>query len=133
MPRPNIITKNDRDVLSVLEQASRPLSAYDILAALKTSRVKAPNQVYRALEKLARHGQVHRIEALNAFVACTHAHEGRPGFVICRDCGRVDELEDDRLAAIAETVKRTGFAIESVSLEILGHCDRCTGAGVKPS
>jgi Fur family zinc uptake transcriptional regulator len=133
MPRPNVITKNDRDVLNVLEQASRPLSAYDILAELKTSGIRAPNQVYRALEKLGRHGAVHRIEALNAFVACSHAHAGRPGFVVCRDCGRVDELEDERLAAIAETVKRSGFAIESVSLEILGHCDRCGGAGGKAS
>lgn len=133
MPRPNVITKNDHDVLQVLERARRPLSAYDILAALKSSGVRAPNQVYRALEKLARHGQVHRIEALNAFVACTHTHAGRPGFVVCRDCGKVRELEDDRLAAIADTVKRSGFAIDSVSLEILGHCERCTSDGATPS
>ncbi len=125
MPRPNVITRNDQDVLGVLERADRPLSAYDILAALKSTGIKAPNQVYRALEKLTRHGQVHRIEALNAFVACHHAHASRPGFVVCRDCGKVAELEDERLAAITDSVKRSGFAIETVSLEILGHCARC--------
>lgn len=132
MPRPNVITSNDKQVLQVLARARRPLSAYDILAELKTSGVKAPNQVYRALEKLAKHGQVHRIEALNAFVACSHDHAERPGFVVCRDCGKVKELEDERLGAIADAVKRTGFAIDSVSLEILGHCERCTGKGSKP-
>jgi Fur family zinc uptake transcriptional regulator len=133
MPRPNVITKNDETVLRVLEKARRPLSAYDILAALKSSTVKAPNQVYRALEKLARRGQVHRIEALNAFIACTHSHADRPGFVVCRDCGLVKELEDERLSAIADTVKRSGFAIDSVSLEILGHCKRCSSVGAKPA
>jgi Fur family transcriptional regulator, zinc uptake regulator len=131
MPRPNVITRNDQDVLGVLERASRPLSAYDILAALKSTGIKAPNQVYRALDKLTRHGQVHRIEALNAFVACHHAHASRPGFVVCRDCGKVAELEDERLSAIADAVGRSGFAIETVSLEILGHCARCTKDGGK--
>lgn len=133
MPRPNVITSNDEQVLQVLARARRPLSAYDILAELKSSGMKAPNQVYRALEKLTRRGQVHRIEALNAFVACSHDHAGRPGFVVCRDCGKVDELEDERLGAIADSVKRTGFAIDSVSLEILGHCEGCSSAGAKPS
>ncbi|MEZ5923855.1 MAG: Fur family transcriptional regulator [Hyphomicrobiaceae bacterium] len=133
MPRPSTITKNDEDVLEVLERAERPLSAYDILAELKSTSIKAPNQVYRALDKLTRHGQVHRIEALNAFVACHHAHASRPGFVVCRDCGKVRELEDERLAAIADAVGRSGFAIDSVSLEILGHCARCSKSGGKPA
>ena len=39
---------------------------------------------------------------------------------------KVAELEDERLAAIADAVGRSGFAIETVSLEILGHCARCS-------
>ncbi len=46
---------------------------------------------------------------------------------------RCSELEDERLGAIADSVGRTGFAIDSVSLEILGHCERCSDKGAKVS
>jgi Fur family zinc uptake transcriptional regulator len=129
MPRPSTISQNDRDILGVLEAAGRPLSAYDILAELRDSGVRAPNQVYRSLEKLGRSGLVHRIEALNAFIACGHDHDASPAFVICRDCGSVEEIEDDRLTAIARSVARKGFEIETVSLEIYGHCGKCRSGG----
>jgi Fur family zinc uptake transcriptional regulator len=94
------LSKNDRKVLSALGRAVKPLSAYDILDRARSDALKAPVQVYRALQKLESRGLVHRIEALNAFVACRehdetcsereHRHaEHRPGFVICRDCGSV--------------------------------------------
>src|SRR3954469_5779227 len=107
---------NDRKVLSALGRAVKPLSAYDILDRARSDALKAPVQVYRALEKLSGRGLVHRIEALNAFVACSdcshpghdhrdqsHAHtHHRPGLVICRACGSVREFEDERVAGIAE-------------------------------
>jgi Fur family transcriptional regulator, zinc uptake regulator len=125
MPRPVAISQNDHDVLRVLTSAARPLSAYDILAEMKAGGVKAPNQVYRSLVKLGRRGLVHRIEALNAFVACKGDHRHEPAFVICRDCGLVREFEDERLAAIASEVSEQGFRIETVSLEIYGLCGTC--------
>ncbi len=128
MPRPSAISQNDKDILAVLASACRPLSAYDILAEVRSGAIKAPNQVYRALDKLGRAGLVHRIEALNAFVACNHSHHAKPAFVICRDCGKVKEFEDERLTAIARSVTRTGFEVETVSLEIYGHCDKCLAA-----
>jgi Fur family zinc uptake transcriptional regulator len=132
VPRPSAIGENDKAILGVLSAAARPLSAYDILAELRDSAIRAPNQVYRALDKLARAGLVHRIEALNAFIACGHEHGSRPAFVICEDCGAVKELEDERLNQIARSVARMGFAVARVSLEIYGHCCKCqahAGAG----
>jgi Fur family zinc uptake transcriptional regulator len=126
--RQTAISSHDRSVLSALTSAARPLSAYDILDRVRESGVKAPTQVYRSLEKLARHGLVHRIEALNAFVACDHAHEhhrASPAFVICRDCGKVREVEDERLQAIAHSLGDNGFAVDAVSLEIYGRCGHC--------
>src|SRR5690606_23348370 len=83
----------ERSVLAALEGGERPLSAYDILGRAPVETLKAPVQVYRALKKLERLGLVHRIEALNAFVACTHGRHRahRPGFVICRACGSTRE------------------------------------------
>jgi Fur family zinc uptake transcriptional regulator len=125
--KPHPLSHNDRQVLSALDAAPRPLSAYDILGQTRSEALKAPVQVYRSLQKLERQGLVHRIEALNAFVACSdHEHGGhRPGFVICRDCGNVREFDDPRLAGIAEEAAGGGFAIDLVSLEVYGRCSGC--------
>ena len=131
------LNKNDKKVLSALGRSEKPLSAYDILERARSDALKAPVQVYRALEKLSSQGLVHRIEALNAFVACSdcahagHDHEKhshaqhRPGFIICRDCGSVREFEDERVAGIAAEAAGTDFSVELVSLEVYGHCAAC--------
>jgi Fur family zinc uptake transcriptional regulator len=134
--KPRQLNDNDRSVLGALGDSSRPLSAYDILDRARSDALKAPVQVYRALEKLEGRGLVHRIEALNAFVACSEHDEAcreaehrhprhRPGFVICRDCGTVREFEDERVSEIAEEAAGTDFAIDLVSLEVYGHCAAC--------
>ena len=132
------LSKNDRKVLSALDRSAKPLSAYDILDRARSDALKAPVQVYRALEKLSNRGLVHRIEALNAFVACSdcgdaahhrgpdHVHaDHRPGFVICRGCGSVREFEDERIAGIAADAAGEGFAVDLVSLEVYGLCEAC--------
>jgi Fur family zinc uptake transcriptional regulator len=133
------LNPNDKTVLIALDRAVKPLSAYDILERARSGALKAPVQVYRALQKLERRGLVHRIEALNAFVACSehdehcargeHRHAAhRPGFVICRGCGTVREFEDPRVAEIAGEAAGDGFAVDLVSLEVFGHCAACRAA-----
>ena len=135
------LSKNDRKVLSALDRSEKPLSAYDILHRARSDALKAPVQVYRALEKLASRGLVHRIEALNAFVACSdcgdaahhlgpgHVHaKHRPGFVICRGCGKVREFQNERVGDIASDAAGEGFAVDFVSLEVYGLCAACRQA-----
>lgn len=73
---------------------------------------------------------MHRVEALNAFVACAddHGDAHRPAFVICRDCGEVRELEDGRVVSVARKAAGEGFATDTVSLEIYGRCAPCDAA-----
>ncbi|MCB1460156.1 MAG: transcriptional repressor, partial [Nitratireductor sp.] len=66
------LTRNQLLVLNALVAAGGPLSAYGILDQLREEGFRAPLQVYRALEKLVDQGKVHRLESLNAFVACSH-------------------------------------------------------------
>jgi len=58
--------------MDLLKNNKVPLSAYDILDKLHDFGFRAPLQVYRALDKLIELGLVHRLETLNAFVACQH-------------------------------------------------------------
>ncbi|RTR05144.1 Fur family transcriptional regulator [Halomonas nitroreducens] len=118
-------------VLQMIADTRGGLKAYDLLDRLATEHAAArPPTVYRALEFLIDQGLVHRIESLNAYVACPcpeHAH----GFqlLICRDCGRVEELHlDDINAQLGARARELGFAVQRQTIELLGQCDTCRSA-----
>jgi Fur family zinc uptake transcriptional regulator len=123
------IGANEQAVLDVLRQQHRALSAYDILDRLHGSKVRAAVQVYRAADKLAQRGLVHRIESLNAFVACDCAHgKSSPGFMLCTCCGDVREF-DARHALSAVKSRAKGFRVERPSVELKGLCINCQREG----
>ena len=66
------LTKNQQTVLDILESAKEPLKAYAILFDTQKKGIKAPLQVYRALDKLIEIGKVHKIESKNSYIACKH-------------------------------------------------------------
>ncbi len=121
------LTRNQALVLDRLVAAGTPLSAYAILDALRPSGLKAPLQVYRALDRLVDRGLVHRLESLNAFIACCHdQHDRTAVFLICQRCGAVDEEDAPTLqGAIADLARASNFAVDSVVLEIKGLCRGC--------
>ncbi|HLV83671.1 MAG TPA: Fur family transcriptional regulator [Devosia sp.] len=126
---PGDLTRNQGLVLGALNSSGAPLSAYDILDALRADGLRAPLQVYRALDKLVERGLAHRLESLNAFVACADEHCDRKqltAFAICTNCGKVDEFTDavieDRLG---EWAGARSFKIERTTMEIRGKCGQC--------
>jgi len=129
---PADLTRNQELVLGALNTSPAPLSAYDILDRLRGEGLRAPLQVYRALDKLMERGLAHRLESLNAFVACADAHCHRKGliaFAICESCGKVDEFADavieERLGGWAA---QEGFKVERTTMEIRGKCAACLAA-----
>jgi Fur family zinc uptake transcriptional regulator len=127
------LTDIRRAVLALVIQAGGPVGAYTLLDRLKTQRANAaPVTVYRALDFLLQNGLIHKIERLNAFVACTehgehppHAHAVQ--FLICRRCGTVAEMEDHGInAAISDAAQKTGFRPDHATVEVEGTCSFCT-------
>lgn len=121
------LSQTQTRVLELLSTAAKPLSAYDLLGQLRGEGITAPPTVYRALDKLVREGLVHRIESLNAFVACvTPHHHETATFAICDHCGLVLELTDkplqDQLVAVSA---RSGFHATRMMVELRGHCAAC--------
>ena len=127
------LTRNQTLVLESLVAAGTPLSAYAILDVLRPRGLKAPLQIYRALNRLVERGLVHRLESLNAFIACRHGEGDRMAvFLICQRCGMVDEQDAPALQVdIAGIARSHNFARESVVLEIKGLCRRCLGAAAE--
>ncbi|TCD16274.1 Fur family transcriptional regulator [Oricola cellulosilytica] len=123
------LTRNQTLVFDTLSGSDAPLSAYTILDRLRDEGFRAPLQVYRALEKLVEFGMVHRLESLNAFVACSHpeceSHETM-AFAICETCGHVSEIADEKLGReLGALASGTGFALTRSTVELRGTCAAC--------
>ena len=127
------LTKNQICVLEKLEGASGPLSAYTLLDQLREQGFRAPLQVYRALDTLVKGGFVHRLESLNAFVACAEPHDhshphhhGMTAFAICDKCSQVTELSDEAIGEkLDEWVSAAGFVAKRAVIEFRGTCAKC--------
>lgn len=128
----NDLTKNQSLVMNALSEASGPLSAYTILDELRDHGFKAPLQVYRALEKLVEFGLVHRLESLNAFVACQHpscdgGNEETTLFTICVECGQVRELVNKQLISAVDSLSdKNDFLLQKSVIELRGLCSSCS-------
>ena len=83
------LTEPRRRALEMLLRAGQPVKAYDLLPKFHAGgRAAKPPTVYRALEFLERHGLAHRIESLNAYVACRRVGETHAAaFLIWRILG----------------------------------------------
>ncbi|MDX2309236.1 MAG: Fur family transcriptional regulator [Hyphomicrobium sp.] len=123
-------TEQDRMVADALKGARRPVSAYEIIDSLKDRALLAPQTVYRSLDRLIASGAAHRLESLNAFVACRHAHhDGTAIFAICDRCGTVAEFDEaEAVAALERWAGTSDFAVRQMTLELRGTCRSCRDA-----
>ncbi len=119
------LTALRRRVLEILLESHASMGAYDVLARLDAEGLGSkPPVAYRALGFLVDHGLAHRIERLNAYVACARpgaAHD--PVFLICRACGAVAETTSG--TALSRPAAAAGFMIEQTVLEAEGLCPAC--------
>ncbi|OSP55794.1 Fur family transcriptional regulator [Pseudoruegeria sp. SK021] len=116
------------DILSVLRECEKPMTAYQILERLQHSEPDiAPPTVYRTLSALTHQGRAHRLESIKAFVPCRCNHaESVPVLAICEDCGAVEEHDgSDLLPTLTALTDRTAFQADRHIVEIHGLCGTC--------
>lgn len=120
------LTPVRRRVLEILLESHVAMGAYDVLARLDAEGLGSkPPVAYRALAFLVEQGFVHRIERLNAFVACNHpgaSHD--PAFMICRSCHKVAEADAGN-TVLNSPATQSGFTIEQTVIEAEGLCPSC--------
>jgi Fur family zinc uptake transcriptional regulator len=125
---PEFDAANHQLVLRVLQSANAPMTAYEILHALRRNGFHSPPTVYRALKRLMDSGDVHRLESINAYLSCSnqkHDH-GPVVFAICRECGHVDEMVGGTLTQnLKANAKQCGFRVEAAIIELKGTCAFC--------
>ena len=126
------LTEMRRYVFEALAKSPQAMGAYDLIDALAANGHKrlAPISVYRALDFLLEAGLAHKIESRNAFVACPHLHGADEVvvFMICENCGRVQEATSDQVSkAIGGVAKANRFTLKSQVIELQGRCAACGG------
>lgn len=120
-----------RAALEILLAGHRALGAYAVLEELRGRGFGSqPPVAYRALDFLVAHGFAHRIERLNAFIACAAPGDAHaPAFMICRVCDAVAETSSAPARnALRSAAKTSGFIIERAVIEVEGLCPGCTEA-----
>ena len=129
MYKENNLSKNQQIIFDLIDKSSEPLKAYTILFSVQKKGIKAPPQVYRALDKLVETGKIHKIESKNAFVACRNSNcdiSKTTAFSICESCEMVDEINDAKLTKYLTSFSdKKGTKYKRFNLEFFGLCKKC--------
>lgn len=116
-------TKLREHVFTLIAGSKGPVKAYDLLDQLRPEfGSPKPPTVYRALDFLSGLGLIHRVEALNAYIACDHSQGGHIAeFFICDKCESLEERSaNDHIDCVPN-----GFKIRRSVIEHYGLCKNC--------
>jgi Fur family transcriptional regulator, zinc uptake regulator len=119
---------NQQWVYRALHAAGAPMTAYEVLDAVRRHGISAPPTVYRALNRLVDEGLAHRLESINAYVVCADPqhHHTAAAFTICRDCGAIEEMVDQTVHRRLHTrAAESGFKVNDATIELRGRCADC--------
>ena len=124
------LSKNQQIIFDLIKKSNEPLKAYSILSNVQKKGIKAPLQVYRALDKLVASGKIHKIESKNAFMACQNSKcqvAKATAFSICENCEKVSEIKNSKLFEYLKDFNdKSGMKYKKYNLEFFGVCNECT-------
>ena len=123
------LSKNQQIIFDIIDKSSEPLKAYAILFNVQKKGIKAPLQVYRALDKLIEIGKIHKVESRNAFIACQNSScqiSKATAFSICEVCEKISEISNSKLSKyLSNFSDNTGMKYSKYNLEFFGLCKKC--------
>ena len=129
MEKQNNLSKNQQIIFDLIDKSSEPMKAYSILFNVQKKGIKAPLQVYRALDKLVAIGKIHKIESRNAFIACQNSScqiSKATAFSICESCEQVSEISNTKLSKyLSNFADEAGMKFSKYNLEFFGLCKKC--------
>ena len=129
MAQAQTLSRNQQIVLDIVEKAKGPLKAYSILFNVQKKGINAPQQIYRALDKLIEMGKIHKIESKNAFIACNNSEceiSNATAFSICDNCEKVKEIKNSKLSKyLSNFADNSGMKYKKYNLEFFGLCKNC--------
>ena len=123
-------TRQGGAVRDALIDAGGFRSAQDIYAALRTQgETVGLSTVYRHLQALADGGVVdviHTADGETTYRFCGEASQNHHHHLVCRSCGRAEEIEGRAIERWASTIaEKYGYTDVNHTVEVFGVCADC--------
>lgn len=120
------MTRGKQEVLRVLKEARKPLTAEEILRVLRNPLHKT--SLYRMLERFGEEGHVSMVDfgegtrRFEFIEGAFHHHHA-----VCIKCSSVAELDVEKTLKTLErtATRQSGFRIMRHQLEFFGLCEQC--------
>ena len=135
------LTPKRMEVYVTLQQADKPMSAYELIDAVNRqfARHLTPVSIYRMLDFLEQQHLVRKLKSASKYIAVEPAGASVEGavsqYLICGECGQVKVLgvEQQVLGNLKNCVSSSGFRLKSLELELDCICGDCsaTGSGMR--
>ena len=120
-------TKPREQVLAVLEQAAKPLSAMEICSEIEKNGESAwLSTVYRILELFVNKGMALKIAMMNSDMALyelnryQHKH-----YAVCMSCQKIFPMENCPMEKFIPKIQDKDFRVIGHNLEVYGYCKDC--------
>jgi Fur family ferric uptake transcriptional regulator len=129
-------TRQREQIVRAFFAAGRHISAEELHRQLRASQPGIGLvTVYRTLKLLRQAGLATERKFGDAYARFDPRPASSPHHhLICTACGRIQEFEDETLAALARKVKRArGFTVTEQRLELYGLCRSCARAAARPA
>ncbi len=125
--RPARMTPQRKLVLEELKQSKSHPTADEIYERVRKHLPRISlGTVYRNLDVLARQGVIRKVD-IHGTQMRFDANRDFHFHVRCLNCGAIDDVVvKDRLLVKEMVEHASGYAIEQVRLEFLGHCPKCS-------
>jgi Fur family ferric uptake transcriptional regulator len=115
-------------IAAVLAQTGKETSAQELYERVRKKHAYIGRAtVFRSLDKLVAAGLAQRLERpghVSAYVWCEPGHHHH---LICTTCRTVEDLDEEAVAPLAETIARQrGFRVDHATLDFYGECRSCS-------
>jgi Fur family ferric uptake transcriptional regulator len=115
-------------IAAVLAQTGKETSAQELYERVRKKHAYIGRAtVFRSLDTLVTAGLAQRLERpghVSAYVWCEPGHHHH---LICTTCRTVEDLDEEAVAPLAETIARQrGFRVDHATLDFYGECRTCS-------
>jgi Fur family ferric uptake transcriptional regulator len=115
-------------IAAVLAQTGKETSAQELYERVRKKHAYIGRAtVFRSLDTLVSAGLAQRLERpghVSAYVWCQPGHHHH---LICTTCRTVEDLDEEAVAPLAETIARQrGFRVDHATLDFYGECRTCS-------
>src|SRR5437879_9898078 len=115
-------------IAGLLSQTGKEASAQEVYDRVRRRHPYIGRAtVFRSLETLVSAGLAQRLERpghVSAYVWCEPGHHHH---LICTTCRTVEDLDEEAVAPLAETIARQrGFRVDHATLDFYGECRTCS-------